>query len=79
MLGIDCEGYITADERVLTAIAEIESATSITKDMMELLCKKTYLSQSRLSHLFKAETGNTLAGSLAFIKMRKPLNTPKAV
>lgn len=71
LLGIYSEKHITADERVLTAIAEIESASSITPDMMEHLCKTTFLSQSRLSHLFKAETGNTLAGYLAFMKMRK--------
>lgn len=71
LLNIYSEKHITADERVLTAIAEIESAPSITPDMMEHLCRKTYLSQSRLSHLFKAETGNTLAGYLAFMKMRK--------
>ena len=71
LLGIYSEKPITADERVLTAIAEIGSAPSITPDMMAHLCRKTYLSQSRLSHLFKAETGNTLAGYLAFMKMRK--------
>lgn len=70
-LDIYSEKRITADDRVLTAIAEIESSPSITPDMMEHLCRQTYLSQSRLSHLFKAETGNTLAGYLAFMKMRK--------
>ncbi len=71
LLGIYSDEKLFADDRVLTAIAEIESSPSITRDMMKLLCQKTYLSQSRLSHLFKAETGNTLAGYLAFMKMRK--------
>ena len=39
--------------------------------MMERLCETACLSQSRLSHLFRAETGNTLAGFLAFMKMRR--------
>ena len=71
LVGIDSEGKITADERVLTAIAEIEAAPSIGADMMAQLCRRTYLSQSRLSHLFKQETGDTLAGYLAFMKLRK--------
>ncbi len=71
LLGIYSADKLIADERVLTAIAEIESAPSITPDMMKHLCEKTCLSQSRLSHLFKAETGNTLSGFLAFMKLRK--------
>ena len=61
LLGIYGEESLIADNRVLTAMEEIESAPSITPDMMKLLCEKTYLSQSRLSHLFRQETGNTLA------------------
>ena len=71
LLGIASEDPLTADARVLTAIAEIGAAPSVGADMMELLCAKTYLSQSRLSHLFKQETGSTLAGYLAFMKLRK--------
>ena len=48
MFGIDCEEKLGADERILTVIAEIESVASITKDIMELLCKKTYLTQKHL-------------------------------
>ena len=71
LLGIYGEESLIADNRVLTTMEEIESAPSITPDMMKLLCEKTYLSQSRLSHLFRQETGNTLAGFLAFMKLRK--------
>ena len=71
LLGIYSEEKLTADTRVLTAIEEIMSAPSVGADMMERLCAKTCLSQSRLSHLFKQETGSTLAGYLAFMKLRK--------
>ena len=78
MLGIYSQGAITADERVLAAIAEIGSAPSIGPDMMEHLCQITCLSQSRLSHLFKQQTGNTLAGYLVFMKMRRAFEYAEA-
>ena len=70
-LGIFDTASIPADARVLAAIAQIEQAQTIGTDMMERLCETACLSQSRLSHLFRAETGNTLAGFLAFMKMRR--------
>ena len=71
LLGIYSNANISADERVLSAIAEIDAAPSVDSDMMDRLCRKTFLSQSRLSHLFKQETGSTLAGYLSFMKLRK--------
>jgi AraC-like DNA-binding protein len=43
----------------------------IPENAVPLLCQKVYLSQSRLSHLFKEVTGISLSRYLAMEKMRK--------
>ena len=73
-LGIYSTDKISADERVLTAIEELEKAEAITSDMTSELCAKTYLSQSLLSHLFRQEIGISFGSYLAFMKIKRLTN-----
>ena len=70
-LGIYSTEHVSADERLLTVIEALEHTATITLETMSELCAKTYLSQSRLSHLFRQEIGITLGSYLAFMKMKK--------
>ncbi len=59
------------DERIAAAIETVEAAETVSADMISLLAARSCLSQSRFSHLFKAETGMSLASYFAFEKLRK--------
>lgn len=59
------------DERITKALQLIREMDEIPENAVSLLCQKVYLSQSRLSHLFKAVTGISLSRYLAMEKMRK--------
>ncbi len=59
------------DPRVEAAIRAVEAAETIDGDTIASLLRQVCLSQSRFSHLFKEETGMTLAGYFAFEKQRK--------
>lgn len=59
------------DERVTETIEEIETAETISGDMIEMLSKAVCLSQSRLSHLFKRDIGISLNRYMSFMKMKK--------
>lgn len=59
------------DVRVEEAIKSTEALETITPETISVLSGQAYLSQSRFSHLFKAETGMSLASYLAFEKLRK--------
>ena len=59
------------DSRIRTALDTLEGMDVIPADAPALLCDEACLSQSRFSHLFKQETGMTLASYLAFQKLRK--------
>ncbi len=59
------------DPRIAEAIEAVERTETISNDMIALLSKQACLSQSRFSHLFKEETGMSLAGYFAFEKLRK--------
>ncbi|MBQ0051687.1 MAG: helix-turn-helix domain-containing protein [Treponema sp.] len=59
------------DERVQKTITMIEMKETIDSNTIAELSRHVCLSQSRLSHLFKAETKMSLAGYLAFEKLRK--------
>lgn len=59
------------DSRIQEAIQAIELLETIDKNCMETLSQQICLSQSRFSHLFKEETGMSLASYLAFEKLRK--------
>lgn len=59
------------DERIRDALGALERMDAIPADAPKLLSSEACLSQSRFSHLFKQETGMTLASYLAFLKLRK--------
>lgn len=59
------------DERIQEAIRTIESVETIDSEIIARLSKQACLSQSRFSHLFKEETGMSLASYLSFEKLRK--------
>lgn len=62
---------VSFDQRVNEVIDALEAAESISGDMMESLSKTVYLSQSRLSHLFKRDIGVSLNRYMSFMKMKK--------
>ncbi|MBQ8134428.1 MAG: helix-turn-helix transcriptional regulator [Clostridia bacterium] len=59
------------DDRVQTVLIYLEEIPAIPQDIMQQLCRKTYLSQSRLSHLFSENMGISLHRYLAFAKIKK--------
>lgn len=59
------------DERIAQAIKMVEAQETVTADMLDRMSRLTCLSKSRFSHLFKEETGMSLASYLAFEKLRK--------
>jgi len=59
------------DDRVAEAIEELESAETVSGDMIARLSRQVCLSQSRLSHLFKKDIGISLNRYLSFMKMKK--------
>ena len=64
----------TADQRVLEAAAYINSARDLDILTAEEISMAVHLSASRLSHLFKTETGCSLKLYLANIKMRRAIH-----
>ncbi|QUH30784.1 helix-turn-helix domain-containing protein [Vallitalea guaymasensis] len=65
---------ITYDDRVIKVIDEIDRTESIQKDIFDKLSNIAYLSQSRLSHLFREQVKISLASFLVMAKMHKTYN-----
>lgn len=59
------------DARIQEVLNTLHTKETITGDTISCLCDTVCLSQSRLSHLFKQETGIPLSRYLALVKMRK--------
>lgn len=59
------------DERITEALDYLKKLETIPEDVMEQLCRKACLSQSRFSHLFKELVGISLHRYLALDKMKK--------
>ena len=59
------------DLRIQQAISTVENMQTITEDTIARLAEGAFLSQSRFSHLFKEQTGMSLASWFAFEKLRK--------
>lgn len=59
------------DERVQMVISYIKNAESIDSDIVDKLCRRVFLSKSRLSHIFRSETGMTLKNYLSLQKLKK--------
>ena len=69
--GLKRTPYYVTDERITKVLQAIREMDEIPENAVPLLCQKVYLSQSRLSHLFKEVTGISLSRYLAMEKMRK--------
>ena len=59
------------DSRIADAIATMENTETISENTIAQLAEGAFLSQSRFSHLFKEQTGMSLASWIAFEKLRK--------
>lgn len=59
------------DERISWILSYLKELKVIEPDIMTVLTEKAHLSQSRLSHLFKQETGISLSSYLTLLKTSK--------
>lgn len=59
------------DERIWEVLQWIEGQEGIDENIYRELTEVSCLSLSRLSHLFKEQTGSSLAGYLAWVKLQK--------
>ena len=59
------------DERIVRVLESLRNAEIIDSRTIESLSEEVHLSQSRLSHLFKEQTGIALNRYLVFARMRK--------
>lgn len=69
--GLDAKDSHGYDKRIDDIIKYINDLDTIEHTIVDDLCKKLYISKSRLSHLFKEQTKMTLHSYLAFEKLRK--------
>ncbi|GAE00665.1 transcriptional regulator, AraC family protein [Clostridium botulinum B str. Osaka05] len=69
--GIDNLDNHRYEERVEKILYYISGLKTIEHSIVDELSNQIYLSKSRLSHLFRAQTGMTLHSYLAFEKLRK--------
>jgi AraC-like DNA-binding protein len=65
------EGY---DSRVIMAIDYIRKNDLVYTDLIRKLVNEVYLSESRLSHLFKMNTGVSLKKYLVWSRLKKTVN-----
>lgn len=68
---INDSGDFRYEKRVEKVLSYISTLETIEHSIVEDLSNEIYLSKSRLSHLFKEQTGMTLHSYLAFEKLRK--------
>lgn len=64
----DSSGY---DKRVIEILSYVKNQKTIESSIIDELSKLVFLSKSRMSHIFKEETGMTLRSYLALEKLRK--------
>lgn len=69
--GLDESVQKKYDERISHVLSYIKNLDTIDNSIVDELVRITYLSKSRLSHLFKEQTGITLHSYLSFEKLRK--------
>jgi len=69
-LGINVMRQLKMDQRIHTLIKEINAFKHIESTTGQI-ADRFYLSESRLSHLFKRETGNALKSVLLLTKLKK--------
>lgn len=69
--GIDNSDDHRYEERIEEILSYISGLKTIEYSIVDDLSRKIYLSKSRLSHLFREQTGMTLHSYLAFEKLNK--------
>ena len=69
--GIDNSDNSEYEERIEEILVFISGLKTIEHSIVDDICKKVYVSKSRLSHLFSEQTGMTLHSYLAFEKLNK--------
>lgn len=69
--GIDDSSNCEYEERIEEILSYIKRLKTIEHAIVDDLCNKVFISKSRLSHLFKEQTGMTLHSYLAFEKLNK--------
>jgi len=69
--GVIAGNATVTDERIKKVLSFLEGCSTIPENVMDLLCSETYLSESRLSHLFKGQMGIALGRYLVLEKMKK--------
>ncbi|HCQ88564.1 MAG TPA: AraC family transcriptional regulator [Clostridium sp.] len=69
--GIDNSDNHIYEERIEKILSYISGLKTIEHSIVDDLSNEIYLSKSRLSHLFREQTGMTLHSYLAFEKLRK--------
>lgn len=69
--GNDVPGLRHMDERVRSVLKWMEDQEEVDENAYRELAEVSCLSLSRLSHLFKEQTGSSLAGYLAWVKLEK--------
>ncbi len=69
--GLNKNDFCTFDKRVSEILSYIKKQKCIQPSMVDELSRNVFLSKSRLSHIFKKETGMTLHSFLALEKLKK--------
>lgn len=67
-------GAIKYDERIKNVLNIINDKETLNAGIMGELCSRVFLSESRLSHLFRDQVGTSLAGYIMFSKLSKAYN-----
>jgi AraC-like DNA-binding protein len=72
ILHIKADAKTIVDERISCLLSHLKNCTE-TEHILEEMAKSVFLSQSRLSHLFKKETGMRLSSYLVLHKLQKAM------
>lgn len=70
-LGLEKNSRSIYDERIQLALNTIAGMESLGAGTIDALCKTVFLSEGRLSHLFREQVGISLVGYLLFSKLSK--------
>ena len=70
LMGLNVIHSRRIDPRIADVLKTLQNAETIDGSTLEALCNQLHLSQSRLSHLFKEQTGIALNRYLVFARMR---------
>lgn len=71
-INIDIQKDTSMDERIIRLLGQIKNGSHLKQSIGDL-AKSYFLSQSRLSHLFKSETGMRLSSYIVLHKLQKAM------